>query len=336
MNSFPKIFHDWMKWVDQKILTKKTTLFLVLLTIALSSICGALNIYSYFGANISKSMAEIAKMLMNLGAGVIIGGLVKILLDDFRAENERKNKIRDIKKDILNRLRSVFDQIELSRTLIQSHKSARTYSNRIQQAVMPSVITLFDIKRSLVDSEGMMADKKLEYFRVSIHYMIAYLTTLINEYQEKYPNISQKQLYQEAIKTSLKNDYAAKVKKKIVGVDVGTEIKELNEEDIYELVGERIPDVVQLVWKDLSGLDELSKFLKGGSSIYMDVFVDHYEYCKHLLQRDDELEEKYLPDTFEGKYVKKLKQNDKGKSEGNKPSINLVNLIIDEIIQPTS
>ena len=57
------------------------------------------------------------------------------------AENVKKDEIRDFKRDNLNRLRAVFDQVELSKILIQSHRSAKTYSERIKGAIMPSVIT---------------------------------------------------------------------------------------------------------------------------------------------------------------------------------------------------
>ena len=70
---------------------------------------------------------------------------------------------------------------------------------------------LFDIKRSLIDSEDMINKEKLKHLRVSIHYLIAYLTTLIHEYQKEYSNISHKQSYQEAVKNVLKNEYAKKV-----------------------------------------------------------------------------------------------------------------------------
>ena len=111
-------------------------------------------------------------------------------------------------------------------------------------------------------------------------------------------------------------------------------IKELKENDLDNLIGEYIPDKVQLVWKDISELNELSKFLKKGNSIYMENFIDHYEYCKYLLKSDKGLEKKYLPDTFEDKYVEKLMENDGEKNEGKKPSIDLVNLIIEEVISP--
>ena len=90
MNLFRKRFQNWIEGGGQKFKTNKTTLLLVLSMIALSSIYGALRIYSYFGTNISTSMTEVAKVLMNLGAGVIIGGLVKILLDDFRGGECKK------------------------------------------------------------------------------------------------------------------------------------------------------------------------------------------------------------------------------------------------------
>ncbi len=91
---------------------------IVLTLLAVASIGAALWIYRvYPGEQLTKVREEIAKSLMNLGAGVIVGGLVKILLDNFRNEQERSAARKAWAQDLLNRLRGVFDEIELSQTI---------------------------------------------------------------------------------------------------------------------------------------------------------------------------------------------------------------------------
>ena len=260
---------------------------------------------------------------MDLGAGVIIGGLVKFLLEDFRERKENRSKIKEYKVELLNGLRKVFDEVELSRTLIESHKSARAYSEGMKNGVMKGNVSLLDIKRSLVDSDGLLEKESILKLRVSIHFMIAYLTALTDEYTESYLILSNKQYYLEGLKDALRKKYTAQI--------INAEVGELNLENIYEKYGiQHIPNKLNLDWEEeMKQFPFLTDFLKRDITVYHKCVIEHFEYCKSILKDEKSIEKLKKPKYYDVNYEVYLKEIDGKKRKGKlKKEDNLVSKIV--------
>ena len=308
--------------------TPKTLLVLaVLLLAAVGLTYWAYSIYHDHGST-DRAMIELANHLMNFSSVVLIGGIVKLLVDDYQIGKERYEKRLVFTHDLLDRLRKINDQVELSRILIESHKSAKTYGEQIRENIIPSNIVLLDLRRSLDDADLLIPAEKIPYLRVSIHYMMAYLRVLILEYQERYLPLSNKQTYQEGIKDRLKAAFAERV------------FKLYEAENDYEtfnqiLLGEEFPEPISVVWRDIEELPALRDFLKEGiySNFYR-LFHQHYGFCKKLLRDKKRVGLLTLPWTFDAKYIDYLAEIDAKRLNSKlTPKDSLVRRIIEEKMQ---
>lgn len=306
----------------------KTTLLLAVLLLATGGLVyAAYYIYEHYPAS-DRGMTELANHLMNFSAVVLIGGVVKLLVDDYQIGKERNERRRAFTHDILDRLRDINDQVELSRILIESHKSAKTYGEQIRENIIPSNIVLLDLRRSLDDAEILISAEKIPYLRVSIHYMMAYLRVLILEYQERYLPLSNKQVYQEGVKDRLKVAFAERV------------YELYQAENDYEtfnqiLLAEEFPEPISVVWRDIESLPALRDFMTEGiRSNFYRLFHQHYEFCKKLLRDKKRVGLLTLPWTFDAKYIDYLAEIDE-KRQSSKLTVkdSLVRRIIEEKMQ---
>lgn len=238
---------------------------------------------------------ELGKSLLSLAMTAVVGGIVKLVFDARTKKQTARENIKTLKRDILNRLREVFDNVDTSRLLMAAHRSAKTYGEQLRQNVIASIPKLYDIKRSLVDSEkalGLDPDL-LILLRVNIHYMIAYLTALSLEYKEGYIEMSNLQYFQEAAKDKLKEQFK----------------QEYSESKLKDLL---IPDVPEFAWERISEAKYLKDFLSdSNTSMYTQYFIDYYESVKKQLKdiyRDEQIKNKLQK---EKKYVAMLKVLDK-------------------------
>ena len=249
---------------------------LLIALFVLGAIFLATSIILYNLEDQSKWVPEIAKSLMNLSFTVIFGGIVKLIFDKYQDDKKQSEKIRDFKSSMINQLRDVFDQVDGGRLLIEAHKSAKTYSERIQRDIIPSVVTLFDMKRSLFDSDHSLEEKYHDELRLSLHYMIAYLKALANEYRDKYPAISNKQYQFEKLKEKASQRTVALLTEKYP--DNFYSDKVLLSEEI------QLQDP-SWVWNEIKSLPHMGSFIRDDiESPYRRMFVDFYEHSKKILR----------------------------------------------------
>lgn len=252
---------------------------------------------------------KLAEYLMDtsqtiLGAGLIgggIGGGINFIYEEFRKEEEDvkdrlksiregREKRKQFRQTTLGFLQRAYDDVELSRILIKSHKSGKTYGEQIRNKIMPSLISLQDSRRNLeyVDDENL--NENLLPLKVSINYMIAYLSVLVEEFEDNYLSISNLQSYQDIVATKLRS--------------VFTELKEGEYDDVFKsgkrddimnklkdlLDQKEIPPSIEVVWEALDNLPYLSDFInelrdiKGRKSMYNQYFLQHYIHCKKILK----------------------------------------------------
>lgn len=275
---------------------------LLVILFALGSLLLVTSIYLYTIAGDSKWLLEVAKSLMSLSFTVIFGGIVKLIFDKYleeKKENERRKdaervreeKIKDFNSFTLNQLRKVFDQVDGARLLIEAHKSARTYSEKVQKDIIPSVVRLFDIKRSLVDSEYVLDKNDLDELRLSIHYMIAYLQALANEYRDRYPAISNKQYLFEKLKDKAREKFLSRLVEKYPNTFYSDEVLSANQTDTLW------PQIPLWVWNDIKNLPHMQSFIRDDyDGPYRKMFVDFYEHCKKVLKG---IKRDSVPDWYE-------------------------------------
>ena len=256
----------------------------------------------YSNKELLKWQEELAKALMGLAMTAIIGGFIKFLFDlykeeeeqinkDKEAEDEKKLRKKEFSLDLLNHLRKAFDAVDGARLLIEAHKSAKTYGEKMRENIIPVIVSLYDIKRSLVDSVEMIEDaKRLKSLRINIHYMIAYLQALADEYKEKYPVLSNLQYYEEEWKRKARDYFIQQHMK--------------NQDDKINAVKEKIPGTPVLTWGEISRLPIMGKFLQDNyASPYRKMFVDFYEWSKKILKNKDV---KKKPEWYDEKYIHEL------------------------------
>jgi hypothetical protein len=251
----------------------------LLITLSLlAAIFLATSVYLYTIEEQGKWVTEVARSLMNLSFTVIFGGIVKLIFDKYQDDKRANEKIKDFKSSMINQLRNVFDQVDGGRLLIEAHKSAKTYSERIQQDIIPSIVTLFDMKRSLFDSDYSL-EKYHDELRLSLHYMIAYLKALANEYRDKYPAISNKQYQFEKLKEKASNNFVAVLTERYPDNFYSDEV--LLSHEIHEM----IPANPLWVWNEIKSLPHMGAFIRDDSTgPYHKMFVDFYEHSKKILK----------------------------------------------------
>lgn len=267
----------------------KHLLLIILFIVGIALLIASIYLFE-LDATSQKWLPELARALMGLSFGVIFGGIIKLIFDEYQERKKQDEKIKDFKQSVLNQLRKVFDSVDTSRLLMEAHKSAKTYSERMQQDIIPSIVTLFDIKRSLVDSKDIIDKEALQQLRINIHYMIAYIQALANEYKNEYPTLSNKQFLYEKLKEKVRDNFVGKITTTYPDNFFTDEI----------LSPANIPSPPKWIWESINKLPHIGLFITDSyESPYRKMFVDFYENSKKILK--DQPFDKTLPQWYEEK-----------------------------------
>ncbi|MDJ0866277.1 MAG: hypothetical protein QNK03_09235 [Myxococcota bacterium] len=226
---------------------------------------------------------ELAKALMNLGVVVILGSLLKLLLDEYRKGAEHREEERAFRQELLQALRSIFDQVELARVLIESHRSAKTYGECIRDKIIPAKISLYDIKRTLADASDSIEGETATDLRAWMHFMIAYLHQLVDEYASEYREIANQQAYQEAVAARSRRLFAESFPE---GGNASSRRDALRGvPDQLSAAEPTIPPALTMVWQRIEALPRLADFRSNESpTAYQALFLRPYECCKAKLK----------------------------------------------------
>jgi len=304
------------------------------LLFALSSIGTSLYINYKLSLNQLSNLSweKLADFLMTfgetiLGAGLIGGGIgasINFILEELKKEEEAaeeklklaqeaKEKRKVFRKEMRKKLQHAHDEVELARILIKSHKSGKTYGEQIRNRIMPTLISLVEFKRSLMDVEDPQLSKNLVYLKVSLRYMIAYLSVLVEEFEANYIMISHLQNHQDDLTKKLSQLLLSEVENKSGNSASKKKKKQLlkNTEKMFKKNGP-FPKI-ELVWDALQSLDFIWDFIgnlrnkNGERSIYNHYFLQHYFHCKKLLKaKDNGVNAKFLSKKFFLANIKEL------------------------------
>lgn len=265
-------------------------------------------------------VAETILTTVLIGGG--LGGVFNFIVEEQKKEEEavkerlkRMQESRDQRKafrqEIRQRLQTVYDNVELARILIKSHRSGRTYGEQIRTHIIPSNIVLQDIKRQLQEIQAESPIQYLPELHVSLTYMSAYLSVLIEEYIQHYLDISNLQNYQDTLAERRRDLFSELLESTY---KVSNSVKDTQRDFIKNtnslLQNESVPDRMQAVWDAMGHLDYVWDFIddlrndKGRASRYQAFFVDHHFHCFRLLRdKDSQFNEKICRQQSFQKYL---------------------------------
>jgi hypothetical protein len=138
---------------------------------------------------------EGAKALLTLAVGLVLGGALKTAVDNHLDDRAKKAGWHSDQQALCADLQGVHEEVETARLLIEAHKTAKTYGERMRETVAAHVVLLQVARR--FDALASSNDVKTadEHF-VKI---AGYLRALGQEYKEGYWEASQDQRFDEAV-----------------------------------------------------------------------------------------------------------------------------------------
>jgi hypothetical protein len=136
--------------------------------------------------------------------GGLLGGLLKLLLDDAALARQQREADATYVRNLLNDLKAVYDRVARTRILIPAHQSAKTYGEEMRDLI-DSRVQLKNVQRALEGrTEGMTKDTR-EKVQTTVKAMEKYLDELIVEFQREYKRLSDGQrAHEEYVAASLK------------------------------------------------------------------------------------------------------------------------------------
>lgn len=141
---------------------------------------------------------EVARALVSILAVALIGGTVKLLLDQFVREREKRALESAFIRDSIIEAENIRGGIEQARMLIMAHRSARSYRDRMQD-IIALRIRLDSLQRNVAARwvHGEHADQ-VKAVTSRAKEVDQYLNKLVCEYRDRYKPISDQQRLDEA------------------------------------------------------------------------------------------------------------------------------------------
>ena len=306
----------------RQLLQRHAKIIISFTVIALIFLVFALLIYAYLiPQNSNPVWKELADFFIAisetiLGAGLIIGGM-NLIFEEFRQEQEDKDRASHYRKEMVETLQTLHSEVQLARVLIRTHKSAKTYGEQIRERILPAIISLKDLRRSAMDTYNHpLKNEIIPPFRVSLHFMIAYLSVLVEEFESNYHHFSNLQNCQEALAVRMRNLFVEVAEDKL-GSGIFSQKKSNfleQAQDLFEQTDK--PQYVNEVWKEIEQLPHTSDFIddtitqKDNRSQYAQSFLAHYVHCKKILKFNT-VDERFIHAKTFSDYASVLRQNDK-------------------------
>ena len=138
--------------------------------------------------------------------GGVLGGLIKIFLDDLVAGRARRADAATFVGNVLADLKAVYDRVARARILIPAHKSIKTYGDQMRDLIEARV-QLKNVIRALDGrTEGVSHVSRTATIQ-EVEALKAYLDELTSEFRSNYKSLSDLQRMYEARATSLTEEY---------------------------------------------------------------------------------------------------------------------------------
>ena len=252
-------------------------------------------------ADFSRTTAE--TMLSTILIGGLLGGIINFIFEEQKKEEEAvKERLKSMQEsrerrkafrlDLRQRLQKAHDEVELARILIKSHRSGKTYGEQIRQHIMPANIAIQDIKNRLSALQEESPIKHLPELQVSLTYMSAYLSVLIEEFSQHYLDIAMLQNYQDRVADRRRDVFTDIISEPTVPDAEDPRLLFLHKAD-QRMEKIDLPDRLAAVWDAMGRLDYVWDFIgdlrdnQGKTSRYKTFFLDHHFHCYRLLRDKD-------------------------------------------------
>ena len=111
-------------------------------------LAGAVVGFYFYGQSPQHFGVEVGKTVLALGTGLILGGALKVMLDQYQAAQQKQAREHELQERLLSDLRNIHDQAETARLMIAAHRSAKAYGEQMQRLIGCQV-GLLKIKRSI-------------------------------------------------------------------------------------------------------------------------------------------------------------------------------------------
>jgi hypothetical protein len=141
---------------------------------------------------------EVAKSLLALGTGLILGGALKALLDLYQESGKEQKEAHELSERLLGDLRDVYNRTEQARLTIKAHQSASAYGEQMQ-ILIGCEAALLKFKRSLELRLAGKARQAVDPDGECLLDVIGYLRALQKEYTDNYKDVEECQRYDLAV-----------------------------------------------------------------------------------------------------------------------------------------
>jgi hypothetical protein len=229
-----------------------------------------------------KTHENIQLASLTLLFGALLGGVIKLLLDDVQHARERRAEQTRFVAKMLDDLKSVYDRVERTRILLPAHRSALTYGKEMRDLI-DARVQLRNVVRAIdTQTSGISADI-VDDLRRAVDEMEGYLGELTDEFQLHYKQFSDMQKIHEARVTGrlkvLENDPGAP--------DPYGEIADKNE--AWKQITANLPAIKNFIgdWSETeTSSPERTQKLPGKPSSYTKAFEDPLDLASWLLRRE--------------------------------------------------
>ncbi len=144
-----------------------------------------------------KPRETLQSAAITLVFAALIGGLVKILLDDFQRKREKRAEQARFVSAVLADLKSVYDRVERARVVIDAHKSAKTYGDEMHDLI-DARVQLRNVGRALEARTSGITPERADDVCSAVRAMEQYLETLTDEFRAEYAAVSNAQMIHQA------------------------------------------------------------------------------------------------------------------------------------------
>ena len=277
--------------------------------------------YWFRVADFLRVVAE--TMVSTVLIGGVLGGVINFIFEERKKEEdavkerlqrmqESRERRKTIRAELRQRLQEAHDNVELARVLIKSHRSGKTYGEQIREHIMPANITLQDIKNQLKEIQEGSPIEYLAELQVSLTFMSAYLSVLIEEFSRHYLDIAMVQNYQDTVANRRRDVFTDIISETDAQAADDPRLLFLHKAD-QRMEKHNIPERLAVVWEAMGRLDYVWDFIadlrdeKGKASRYQTFFIDHHFHAMRLLRdKDSERNEKLCRRDRFTKYLEKL------------------------------
>jgi hypothetical protein len=171
----------------------RTQLRTVIVATAVAVIPSAVAVAVAHGGNVDSELSKALYVgAVTLTFGGLLGGVLKILLDDVVTTRRKREDAATFVSNVLSDLKAVYDRVGRARILIPAHQSAKTYGSEMRDLIEARV-QLRNVVRALERRADGILDAQRLIVITGVKKMEEYLEGLTSEFRDKYKPVADSQ-----------------------------------------------------------------------------------------------------------------------------------------------